>query len=151
MVSVVDIIQRFLMVSVVGSFMVSVVAGNVVFCLWFPSLLCLLFPSWQEKMFMVSVAGCLVDSAAAGGSIILECIERFLVACVFRAGFRRWFFMVSVVAGKRCFMVSVVGCFMVSGCYRTAAVSPMEAVKNTKQTSGRFRDGLSVYIYIYIL
>ena len=46
--------------------------------------------------FMVSVGGLLVDSAAAGGSIILEHIERFLVFCVFRIGFRRWFFMVSV-------------------------------------------------------
>ena len=36
MVSVVDITQRFRMVSVVGFFMVSVVAGNVF--LWFPSL-----------------------------------------------------------------------------------------------------------------
>ena len=59
------------------------------------------------------------------------------------------FVMVSVAAGKRCFMVSVVGffngfrlgrellfygfrrwfLFMVSGCYRTAAVSPMENMK----------------------
>ena len=47
--------------------------------------------------FMVSVAGLLVDSAAAGGSNILECIERFLVfVCVFRTGFRRLFFMVSI-------------------------------------------------------
>ena len=48
------------MVSVVGFFMVSVVTGKR-FC------------------FMVSVAGSLVDSAAAGGSISLERIERFLV------------------------------------------------------------------------
>ena len=41
---------------------------------------------------MVSVAGFLVDSAAAGGSNILEGIERFLVVCcVLRTGFRRWF------------------------------------------------------------
>ena len=59
---------------------------------------------------MVSVAGLLVDSAAAGGSKILECIERFLVCCVFRTGFRRCFcLMVSVVAGTRFVMVSVVG------------------------------------------
>ena len=45
---------------------------------------------------MDSVVGFLVDSAAAGGSEILECIERFLVCLVFRTGFRRWFFMVSV-------------------------------------------------------
>ena len=85
MVSVVDIIQRFVKVSifvVVFSlfygfrrgrkrlFMVSVVAG--------------------ERCFMVSVAGFWVDYAAAGGSIILESIERFLVF-LFRTGFRRWF------------------------------------------------------------
>ena len=61
--------------------------------------------------FVVSVAGFLVDSATAGGSRILERIERFLVLCVFRIvfvlgflmvsvtfcyGFRRWFCMVSV-------------------------------------------------------
>ena len=40
---------------------------------------------------MVSVAGFRVDSAAAGGSKMLECIERFLVVCVFRTGFRRCF------------------------------------------------------------
>ena len=32
---------------------------------------------------MVSVAGLLVDSAAAGGCIMLECIERFLVLLFF--------------------------------------------------------------------
>ena len=72
--------KRFLMVSVFVFFfvMVSVVAG--------------------KRFFMVSVAGFLVDSAAAGGSNILECIERFLVVClcVFRIGFRRCFLMVSV-------------------------------------------------------
>ena len=36
---------------------------------------------------------------------------------------------------------------MVSGCYRTAAVSPTETVK---ETPGRFRDELSIYIYIYM-
>ena len=45
-----------------------------------------------KRCFMVSVAGFLVDSAAAGGSTILECIERFLVFCVFKTGFRRWLF-----------------------------------------------------------
>ena len=87
---------------------------------WFPSLVVLWFPSSQEifvfgfrrclfmdsvvagkHICMVSVAGFWLDSAAAGGSNILECIERFLVCCVFRTGFRRCFlFMVSVVAGK---------------------------------------------------
>ena len=32
-----------------------------------------------------------MDSAAAGGCIIFERIERFLVFCVLRIGFRRWF------------------------------------------------------------
>ena len=94
MVSVVDIIQRFVygfrrlvlygfrrrrkrclfMVSVVDFLMVSVVAGKHFFC-------------------MVSVAGFLVDSATVGGSTILECIERFLVfVCIFRTGFGRSFF-----------------------------------------------------------
>ena len=93
-------------------FMVSVVFSLFSF-LWF-----IWFPSWQEtisyglrrwfsflygfrrgrKMFffvlMVSFAGLLVDSAAARGFIILECIERFLVSfCVFRTGFRRCFFV----------------------------------------------------------
>ena len=49
MVSVVEIIQRFVMVSVVGCLMVSVVAGNVF--LWFPSLVFFLwFPSWRENI-----------------------------------------------------------------------------------------------------
>ena len=42
--------------------------------------------------FRVSVVGYLVDSAAAGGSNILEQLERFLDLCVFRTGFRRWLF-----------------------------------------------------------
>ena len=61
--------------------------------------------------------------------------------------------MVSVVAGKLCFMISVVDLFygfrrgkehlfygfrrwfsfMVSGCYRTAAVSPMDTVNKKHQ------------------
>ena len=49
MVSVVDIIQRFVMVSVVGFLMVSVVAGSAF--LWFPSLVFLWFPSWQGHFF----------------------------------------------------------------------------------------------------
>ena len=89
MVSVVDITQRFRMVSVVGFFMVSVVAGNVF--LWFPSLVFLWFPSRQETFsygfrrgtfsygfhvfLMVSVARFLVDSAVTGGSGIFECLE----------------------------------------------------------------------------
>ena len=69
---------------------------------WFPSLVCWWFPSSQEtlvygfrrwlfmvsvvagkRVVMVSVAGFVVDSAAAGGSNILECIERFLVCLCF--------------------------------------------------------------------
>ena len=77
MVSIVDIIQRLFV--------------------WLPSLVVFLwFPSWQEtlfvygfrrcfslyvfrrgrkRLFMVSVAGLLMDSAVAGGSKMLECIE----------------------------------------------------------------------------
>ena len=72
--------------------------------------------------------------------------------------------MVSVVAGnvfygsRHCFfygfrrgkerfvIVSVVVLFMVSGCYRTTAVSPMEAVKKTPE---RFQDELSIYVYTH--
>ena len=39
-------------------------------------------------------------------------------------------------------MVSVVGFLMVSGCYRTAAVSPMETVRKPPE---RFQDELSIY------
>ena len=127
--------KRFFMVSVVGFVIVS--------------------PSSQETCFMVSIAGLLVDSVAAGGSTILEGIERFLVCLVFLGlGSVAVCFMVSVVAGKRFCMVSVVGfclllpswqgtlfygfrrwfLFMVSVCYRTAAVSPMEAVKKEIRT-----------------
>ena len=73
--------------------MVSVVAGTSICC-------------------VVSVAGFSMDSAVAGGFIILERLESFLVFWVLRTGFRRWLF-VSVVAGKRLLMVSVVGCLMV--------------------------------------
>ena len=74
------------------------------FLLWFPSLL--FFIGFRRGRITFLFNGfrrwILVDSAAAGGSTILECIERFLVVfCVFRTGFRRWFcLMVSVVAGK---------------------------------------------------
>ena len=49
------------------------------------------FRRGRKTIFMVSVAGILVDAAAAGGSKILDRIERFLVFCVFRTGFHRWF------------------------------------------------------------
>ena len=62
-------------------------------------------------------------------------------------GFRRWLFYGFRRGRERFLMVSVVGFLMVSGCYRTAAASPMETVK---KTPGRFRDELSNYIYIYI-
>ena len=89
MVSVVDITQRFRMVSVVGFFngfrrrrkrffmvsavgflMVPVAAGNVF--LWFPSRNVFL---WFPRFLMVSVARFLVDSAVTGGSGIFECLE----------------------------------------------------------------------------
>ena len=96
---------------------------------------------------MVSVAGFVVDSAAAGGSRILEHIERFLVFRVFRIGFRRWFFngfrngRKTFVYGFRRWLFNGFRrgterfygfrrwFLMVSGCYRTAAFSPMETVK----------------------
>ena len=60
----------------------------------------------------------------------------------FLYGFRR---------GKERFvMVSVVGFFMVSGCYRTTAVSPMETVKKKKENTRTFpRRTKYIYIYIY--
>ena len=115
------------------------------------------FRRGRKTLFMVSVAGFWVDSAAAGGSTILECIERLLVFfCVFRTGFRRWFFhvfrrgrktfvyvfrrwflfMVSVVA-RNVFFYGFRRCLLliVSGCYRTAAVSPMETLQNHQDVS----------------
>ena len=78
------------MVSVVGLFMVSVVAGNVF--QWFPSLVVLWFSVVAgQRFFMVSVAGFSLDSAVAGRFTILERLEWFLVVVVFRTGFRRWF------------------------------------------------------------
>ena len=85
----VSVVGFLVMVSVVVFVVISVVAG--------------------KRLFMVSVAGLLVDSAAAGGSNISECIERFLVVCVFRTGFRRWFLSWFPL---RLFMVSVT-CFYI--------------------------------------
>ena len=67
---------------------------------------------------LVSVAGFFMVSVVAG--------KRFLMVSVvvFVDGFHR--------VKERFFMVSVVGCLMVSGCYRTAAFSPMETVNNKK-------------------
>ena len=89
MFSVVDIIQRFFY------------GFRRWFCLWFPSWqgtffmvsvagFLYVFCRGRKTLFMVSVAGCLMDSAAARGSKISERIERFLVSCVVRTGFRRW-------------------------------------------------------------
>ena len=65
-------------------------------------------------------------------------------------GFRRW------LSGFRrgrthLFMVPSLVVFVVSGCYRTAAVSPMETVniKNIR-TFQRRTKYLCIYIYIYI-
>ena len=102
MVSVVGIIQRFFMVSVVGLFMASVVAGKI----------CYGFRRW---LFMVSVV---VGKRfygfprwIFGGFCRRRRIQHFRM---YRAIPRRWLFMVSVVEGKRLLMVSVVGFLMVS-------------------------------------
>ena len=141
-----------------------------------------------KHCFMVSVAGFSMNSAVAGGFKILESIEWFLVLGVFKTGFLFWGFLRLVsVAGcfygfrrgrKTLFMVSVVGflmvsvvarnaflwfpslvVLMVSGCYRTAALSLMETIKikknNTnnkkKKTSGRFHDELRIYVLFVLL
>ena len=62
-------------------FMVSVVGIIQHFLYGFRRFLFLL--KYLFFLFTVPVAGFLVDSAAAGGSIILECIKRFLVFDVF--------------------------------------------------------------------
>ena len=74
MVSIVDIIQRLFMVAVVVLFIVSVVAGND-FLLYHRRFSFYGFRRRRKGFLMVSVAGLLMDSAVAGGSIILECIE----------------------------------------------------------------------------
>ena len=74
------------------SFMASVVDNIQRLFLWFPSFLKNGFRRRRKHFFcMVSVAGLLVDPAAAGGSKTLERIERLLIFCVFRTCFRRWF------------------------------------------------------------
>ena len=118
-------------------------------------------------LFMVSVAGFVVDSAAAGGSTILECIERFLVCCVFLGlvsvagfcygflrgrktlfyGFRRWLFY-GFRRGKElclCFPSLVFDGFRL--------LQDRGCLSDGNKTSGSFRDELSIqvmYIYIYI-
>ena len=136
----------FFMVSVVGFLVDSAAAGGSIildrlerflaFCVFRIGFRLWLFYGFRYvlmvsvTLFVVSVAGFLVDSAAAGGSNILERLERFLVCCVFRTGFRRWFFygfrrgrktlfngfrrclFNGFRRGKELFMVSVVGCFL---------------------------------------
>ena len=116
MVSVVDVIQRYLL-------------------LWFPSLVFWWLPSWQETLFYGFRRCFLLYGFRRGRktffvyvSVVGLCMVSVVARNVFVYGFRRWF-------------------SMVSGCYRTAAVSPMETVK---QTPGRFRDELSIYKHIYI-
>ena len=66
------------------------------------------FRRGRSTLFMVSVAGLLVDSAATGGSIILmyQAIPRFVF---FRTGFRRWLFYDFPCGKKTLFMVSAIG------------------------------------------
>ena len=79
-------------------------------------------PRFGGFLGLVSVAGCFYGFRR-GEEILLD-------------GFRRWsLFVVSVVEGNICCMVSVVVLFMVSGCCRTAAVSPMEAVRKHQDVS----------------
>ena len=100
----------------------------------------------------------MVSVAASNVFVMVSVVARnvFFMASVVAGnvvyGFRRWFLYGFRRGKERLFMVSVVGFFMVSGCYRTAAVSPMETVKkeNTKKETERFQDELSIYIYIYI-
>ena len=101
-------------------------------CLWFPSLVVLWFPSWQGM---------------------------FLCFSLWFYGFRRCLLfldfpvvMFSCVCFSCCFRY-----FMVSGCYRTAAVSPMETVisccfkqEKKKHNIRTFPYELSIHIYIYI-
>ena len=131
------------------SFCIVASSTSPTFVYGFPSLAFVYgFRRGRTTLFYGFVAGLLVDSAAAGGSKILECIKRFLVCvCAFRTGFRRWFVYGFLRGRKTVFMASVFGrfmvfvvarndlygfcgliLFMVSGCYRTAAVSPMETV-----------------------
>ena len=63
--------------------------------------------------------------------------------------------MVSVVARNDLLWFPSLVVVMVSGCYRTAALSPMETIvmvfiKNNRKTSGRFCEELNMYMYIYI-
>ena len=152
------------MVSVVGLLMVPVVTWNVIW--WFPSLVCWWFPSWQENTFYGFrrwIVGGFCRRRRIQNVRMYGAVPRFLVflGLVSVAGF----LMVSVVAGKRCLWFPSLVCwwflswqgtffygfrrcyFMDSGCYRTAAVSPMETVN---KTSGRFRDELSNHIYVYM-
>ena len=105
-----------------------------------------------KRLFMVSVAGFSMDSAVAGGFNILEVssdssflgflglvsVAGFLwfpswqENCCY--GFRRWLLNGFRRGKEHLFMVSVVGLFMASGCYRTAAFSPMETIQKEIRT-----------------
>ena len=94
MVSVVDIIQGFVLwlPSLVFPHMVSVVAGNIFY--GFRRWLFDGFHRGRKTFFIVSVAGCSMDSAVAGGFIILEVSSDssfcFFLGLVSVAGFL-WF------------------------------------------------------------
>ena len=90
MVSVVDIIQRLFMVSVVGCLMVSVVAGNVF--VWFPPLLFYGFRRGRKTLvygFRRWILGGFCRHRRIQTVRMYRAIPRFLF--VFRTGFRRWF------------------------------------------------------------
>ena len=105
------------LVSVVGCLMVS-----VTFLLWLPLRLFMV----SVTLFMVSVAGLLVVSAAARGSNILERLKRFLVCCVFETGFRRWlsngFLYALLWFPLRCLMISVAGLLVDSAASRGSTI-----------------------------
>ena len=155
MVSVVDNIQRFFLwfPSLVfwlwfpSLFLLLFPSWQENVCLWFPSLDCWWILPPQEDPTFQNVSSDSSLCVFLGLVSVVGFCHGFRYVClwfplrVFIYGFRRgrktFVFIVSVVVllygfrrGKERFlMVSAVLLFMVSGCYRTAAFSPMETVK----------------------